>query len=227
MYRWRHHLNLGFRTILIAVLWVTSNSRLSHAMNAQSRSSLRKSLRQTRRGLSPSQQDYAAMQLYHSINGQRYFRKAKRIAFYLPSDGEIDPSLLLAIAEARGQHCYLPLIHPFRPDRMLFLRYRQGAPLRRHRWGMWQPILRRGALLPARALDIAFVPLVGFDSACNRLGMGKGFYDRTFSFRVRASRRSPKLIGLAHECQRVENLENQTWDVRMDKIVSDWATYQP
>lgn len=227
MYRWRHHLNLGFRTILIAVLWVTSNSRLSHAMNSQSRSSLRSSLRQARRQLSPTQQDYAAMQLYHRISGQRYFRKAKRIAFYLASDGEIDPSLLLAAAEARGQLCYLPLIHPFRPERMLFLRYRQGDPLLRHRWGMWQPALRRGTLVRARALDIAFVPLVGFDRACNRLGMGKGFYDRAFSFRARAGRRSPKLIGLAHECQRVEGLENQAWDVRMDKIVSDQASYQP
>lgn len=227
MYRWRHHLNLGFRTILIAVLWVTSNSRLSHDMNSQTRSSLRKSLRQTRRQLSPTQQDYAALQLYHRISGQRYFRKAKRIAFYLASDGEIDPSLLLAAALARGQHCYLPLLHPFRPDHMLFLRYRHGDPLLRHRWGMWQPALRRGTLVSARALDIAFVPLVGFDSACNRLGMGKGFYDRTFSFRARANRRSPKLIGLAHECQRVESLENQAWDVRMDKIVSDWASYQP
>ena len=227
MYRWRHHLNLGFRTISIAVLWVTSISRLSHVMNSQARSSLRSSLRQARRQLSPMQQDYAAMQLYHRISGQRFFRKAKRIAFYLASDGEIDPSLLIAAAEARGQHCYLPLIHPFRPERMLFLRYRQGDALLRHRWGMWQPSLRSGALIAARALDIAFVPLVGFDRACNRLGMGKGFYDRTFSFRARAGRCSPKLIGLAHECQRVESLESQAWDVRMDKIVSDRASYQP
>jgi len=196
-------------------------------MNSQAHSSLRQSLRKARRQLSPVQQDHAAMQLYHHISGQRFFRKAKRIAFYLASDGEIDPSLLLGAALARGQHCYLPLIHPFRPDRMLLLRYRQGDPLLRHRWGMWQPALRRSALLHARALDIAFVPLVGFDSACNRLGMGKGFYDRTFSFRARGSRRSPKLIGLAHECQRVERLENKAWDVRMDKIVTDEASYQP
>lgn len=226
MYRWRHHLNPGFRTILIAVLWVTSYSRLSHAMNSLARSSLRKSLRQARCQLSPTQQDHAAMQLYHRISSQRYFRKAKRIAFYLASDGEIDPSLLLTAALARGQHCYLPLLHPFRPERLLFVRYRQGDPLRRHRWGMWQPLLRRDALVRARALDIVFVPLVGFDSDCNRLGMGKGFYDRSFAFRTRAGRRSPGLIGLAHECQRVERLESQAWDVRMDKIVSDWAIYQ-
>ena len=230
MYRWRHHLNLGFRTISIAVLWVTSNSRISNAMNSQSHASLskslRKSLRQTRRQLSPIQQDHAAMHLYHRISGQHDFRKAKRIAFYIASDGEIDPSLLLATALARGQHCYLPLIHPLRPERMLFLRYRQGDPLLRHRWGMWQPALRRGTSVQARALDIAFVPLVGFDSTCNRLGMGKGFYDKTFSFKARTGRSSPKLIGLAHDCQRVECLESQAWDVRMDKIVTDWATYQ-
>lgn len=167
------------------------------------------------------------MQLYHRISGQRHFRNAKRIAFYLADDGEIDPSLLLAAAEARGQHCYLPLLHPLRPERLLFVRYRQGDPLLRHRWGLWQPALRRGALVRARALDIVFVPLVGFDSACNRLGMGKGYYDRSFAFRTRANRHSPKLIGLAHECQRVERLESQAWDVRMDKIESNRASYRP
>ena len=133
----------------------------------------------------------------------------------------------MAIAQERGQHCYLPLLHPFRPNRMLFVRYRRGEPLLRHRWGMWQPVLRHRALVHARALDVVFVPLVGFDNAGNRLGMGKGFYDRTFSFRAHTGRRSPKLIGLAHECQHVERLENQAWDVRMDKIVSDCASYQP
>jgi 5-formyltetrahydrofolate cyclo-ligase len=196
-------------------------------MNSQTRSSLRKSLRQARRQLSPKQQDQAAIQLHHRISSQRFFRKAKRIAFYLPSDGEIDPSLLLADALMRGQQCYLPSIHPFRPDRLIFLRYRHGEPLLPHRWGLWQPALRHGALVQARALDLVFVPLVGFDKACNRLGMGKGFYDKSFSFRTRTGRHRPKLIGLAHECQRVESLETRTWDVRMDKIVTDCGTYQP
>lgn len=195
-------------------------------MNQQSRP-LRQRLRQSRRALNTRQQTLASARVFHRISGQRYFRSAKRIAFYLASDAEIDPLLLLATALERGQHCYLPCMHPFKANHLLFVRYRQGDPLVRHRWGMLEPALRSKDLVSARTLDLVFVPLVGFDRERNRLGMGKGFYDRCFSFRIRSGRQRPQLVGLGHECQRVEKLETNEWDVRMDKIVSDYETYQP
>lgn len=193
----------------------------------QERTALRKSLRNTRRKLSIREQEEAAARLYNNIGGQHFFHSAKRIAFYLPSDGEIDPGLLLAAALARGKHCYLPLIHPHKKDQLLFVRYRNGDVLRSNRWGIHEPVLRSSSRISARALDLVFVPLVGFDTDCNRLGMGKGFYDRTFSFRSRTGKRRPMLIGVAHECQKVEGLSSREWDIRMDKIVSDRQTYQP
>ena len=195
-------------------------------MNQDNRT-LRQRLRQARRALTPAQQTLASTRVFHRIASQLYFRRAKRIAFYLPSDGEMDPSLLLATALERGQHCYLPCIHPVKENCLLFVRYRHGDRLRSHRWGMFEPVLRSKALISPRALDLVFVPLVGFDQDRNRLGMGKGFYDRCFAFRARSGRLSPKLVGLGHECQKVEKLETNPWDVRMDKIESDCHTYQP
>lgn len=190
-------------------------------MTPAQRASLRKSLRQSRRLLSPRQQRDAAVALHHTLAGQRFFRAARRLAFYQAIDGEIDPSLLLAEALSRGQACFLPLLHPLRQGRLLFVRYRQGDRLQRNRWGIAQPRLQAQRVVSPRWLDVVLVPLVGFDARGNRLGMGKGFYDRTFSFRTRSARRRPLLIGLAHECQRVEALEGQAWDVKMDAIVSD------
>lgn len=196
-------------------------------MTPHERASLRKSLRQSRRLLSLREQEDAAVALHHALAGQRFFASARRLAFYLASDGEIDPSLLLAAALARGQHCFLPLLHPLRTGRLLFVRYRKGDTLRRNRWGILEPRLSARHLVSARTLDVVLVPLVGFDAQGNRLGMGKGFYDRTFSFRASARRRRPLLVGLAHECQRVETLRSETWDVRLDRIVTDERSYQP
>ena len=196
-------------------------------MTPHERASLRKSLRHARRTLSLRDQEDAAVALHNALAGQRFFRCAKRLAFYLANDGEIDPSLLLAAALSSGQQCFLPLLHPFGHNRLLFVRYCKGDRLQRNRWGILEPRLQAHRLAPARTLDVVLVPLVGFDAQGNRLGMGKGFYDRTFSFRAAARRRRPLLIGLAHECQRVENLESQAWDVRMDRIVSDKQSYQP
>ncbi len=195
-------------------------------MTPAQRTSLRQSLRHTRRLLSPRQQRDAAIALHHALAGQRFFRSAKRLAFYQAIDGEIDPSLLLAEAQSRGQACFLPLLHPFRHGRLLFVRYREGDPLQPNRWGIAQPRLLAHRLVSPRWLDVVLVPLVGFDADGNRLGMGKGFYDRTFGFRARTARRRPWLIGLAHECQRVEALQRQAWDVPMDAIVSEQRCYR-
>jgi len=196
-------------------------------MTPHERATLRNSLRQSRRLLSLREQEDAAVALYHALAGQRFFRAARRLAFYLASDGEIDPSLLLAAALSHGQECFLPLLHPFRPSRLLFIRYRRGDSLRRNRWGILEPHLDARRLVSARTLDVVLVPLVGFDAQGNRLGMGKGFYDRTFSFRCGGQRRRPQLVGLAHECQRVEDLQSEAWDVRLDRIVSDERSYRP
>jgi len=189
-------------------------------MTFHERAILRKSLRQLRRQLSGREQDDAAVALYNTLAGQRFLRSAKRLAFYLANDGEIDPSLLLAVCLTRGQQCFLPLMHPFSRNRLLFVRYRKGDSLHSNRWGIQEPRLDARRLVPARTLDVVMVPLVGFDAQRNRLGMGKGFYDTTFSFRAMTARRKPLLVGLAHECQRVEALESEAWDVRMDRIVS-------
>ncbi len=76
------------------------------------------------------------------------------------------------------------------------------------------------------------MPLVAFDISGNRLGMGKGYYDKNLAFMLLndakmplSSIKKPKLIGLAHECQRVERLERAEWDVPLDIIITDQATY--
>ena len=76
------------------------------------------------------------------------------------------------------------------------------------------------------------MPLVAFDIYGSRLGMGKGYYDRNLAFMLvndakmsPSSIKKPKLIGLAHECQRVEQLERAEWDVPLDKVITDQTTY--
>lgn len=103
---------------------------------------------------------------------------------------------------------------------MVFVRVRPGTRLVYNRWGIAEPkpVLKHS--ISPRRLDLVLMPLVGFDEAGHRIGMGKGFYDRAFTFRHSKYRR-PILTGLAHECQKVAGgITPSAWDVSLDALAT-------
>lgn len=194
------------------------------------RRELRRQLRRRRRGLTPAQQHAATLSLCRRLRRLPDLQRARRVALYLPNDGEIDSRPLIAWLNARGAQVYLPVLRPLSDNRLWFVRYDASTRMSRNRFGIAEPDTRFGAhrrnRLPAWALDTVLLPLVGFDDDGQRIGMGGGFYDRTFAF-VRHRRPRPRLIGLAHDCQRVDALPVASWDVPLDAIVSDRRVIRP
>ena len=184
----------------------------------QSKSQLRKDLRRKRRALSPKQQQTASAMLDRVLNGNFSFIKAKHIAVYLANDGEINPKEVLKRAVAAGKHCYLPVLTP--EGKLWFRRYRPGDRLKANHFGIPEP--QQGNWRPAKALDLVLMPLVGFDRDGGRLGMGGGFYDKTFEWiKTQPKLSAPKLIGLAHQCQEVDHLELASWDIPLSAVATD------
>jgi len=188
---------------------------------------LRRRLRLLRRGLSASQQRNHARALARTLGRHPAFLRARRIGIYWPADGEIDPRPLLGLAQANRKRWHLPVLCPHPHPRLWFLTYRPDEPLRPNRFGIPEPALRNRRLRLAWSLDILLVPLVGFDAECHRLGMGGGYYDRTLSFLSRRQHwRRPRLIGIAHECQRVAELPVRPWDIPLDLVMTERRVYR-
>lgn len=191
------------------------------------RNTLRASLRQARQQLSSDQQIAAAKRLFKLLGNQDFFRVAQRIAFYQCVDGEINPSLLLELALSEGKSCFLPIIAKANPEFISFASYDANTVLIENHWGIEEPAPPE-VIVPPTNFDVVFVPLVGFNTQCFRLGMGKGFYDRTFSFKIFNRRSRPLLVGLAHESQLVADpFPVESWDVRLDAIATDKKIYRP
>jgi len=191
-----------------------------------SRPALRRKLRHARRQLTPAQQRLAARRLYRQLAQHPRFRRARHIALYLPNDGEIDPRLLLQAAQRRGKATYLPVLNPWPRTRMVFQRIEPGEQQRRNRFGILEPVIRSARQRRVWALDLLLMPLVGFDGKGGRLGMGGGFYDRSLAYRaMRKKSHKPTLLGLAHECQRVDRLPLESWDVALQATVTDQGWY--
>ena len=191
-----------------------------------SRPQLRRMLRNARRALTPSEQRQAAHGLYRQLAQHPLFRRAKHISLYLPTDGEIDPRLLLRAAQRRGKATYLPVLSAWPRTKMVFQRVRPGEKLRPNRFRILEPRVNIGQQRKVWALDLVLLPLVGFDDVGGRLGMGGGFYDRSLAYLARRkSWRKPTLLGLAHECQKVEKLTQASWDVPLAGTVTDKQWY--
>lgn len=195
-------------------------------MNKEERHALRDSLRKARKALSDAQQSEAAATLATLVADESFFKDAKKIAFYLGVDGEIDPRPLVDLALGAGKDCYLPVINQDTQETLSFAPFDTETELIENQWGISEPPLPEEEM-SSTDFDVVFVPLVGFDANCFRLGMGKGFYDRTFSFKIFNRRSQPLLVGLAHECQLTEPFPTASWDVRLDAVVTAEKIYRP
>ena len=192
-----------------------------------SRPQLRRLLRQKRRNLSPAEQRHAALGLYRQLAHHPLFRRARHIALYLPSDGEIDPRPLLRAAQRRGKHTYLPVLNAWPRRKMVFQRVSRDEKLSGNRFRILEPRPQPKRQRKAWALDLMLLPLVGFDARGGRLGMGGGFYDRCLAYlRMRKNWHKPPLLGLAHECQRVDELALASWDVPLQATVTNEGWYR-
>lgn len=139
------------------------------------------------------------------------------LAAYAPFRGE--PDLMPALAEMHraGRRIHLPVLR----DRELeFRRWLPDAPMRENRYGIPEPV--SGRACPPDRLALVFAPLVGFAPSGARLGMGAGYYDRTFAFCREPHRdHRPLLVGTAYGLQEVDDLPVQDWDVLLDAVITE------
>lgn len=133
------------------------------------------------------------------------------VASYQPFGGELDPGPLVAVLAP--QMVVLPVIAG---DRLEFAP--ASGPMAPNRYGIAEPT---GPAVDLNTIDVVIVPAVAVDRRGTRLGMGAGYYDRTFAHLVARQRpSSPLLVALVHDEQVVDELPSQPWDVAMDAIVT-------
>ena len=180
------------------------------------RNQLRQQIRKTRANLTALQQQQAEDSITQQALALIEAQNAQHIALYVSFDGEISTEKLIKTLWAQDKHVYLPVLHPFNSNHLLFLRYLPDTPMLKNKFGILEPKLNVQNVLPLDELDILFTPLVAFDKQGNRLGMGGGFYDRTLQNWQNVSFIP---VGLAHQCQQVEQLPTEAWDVPLHRIL--------
>ena len=186
---------------------------------------LRQSIRQQRRSLPCAEAAYCAEQLAQRTARHSLVLQSQRIASYLATDGEIDPYPLMQSLWRLGKTIYLPVLVTFSRQQLWFAEFDPSDVLAYNRFGIPEPVRRR--LIKPSALDLVLTPLVAFDCSGHRIGMGGGYYDRSFAFlRRRRHWHKPRLLGLAYELQKQTAIIPNDWDIPLDAVATEAHVYQ-
>lgn len=137
-----------------------------------------------------------------------------KIGYYLPIQNEVDISALYGMFH---ECCAFYVPHVIDETTMEFIRIDETTIWHENHFGIQEPV--HGAGIHPLDLDLVFVPVVAFSSQCDRIGHGKGYYDRYLEQTM------AKKIGVAYEVQRWEEIECFAHDVKLDAVITEIQTY--
>jgi 5-formyltetrahydrofolate cyclo-ligase len=181
------------------------------------RVALRRDLRTRRRATPASERIAAAEYLADHLLSLPFMPAHGHVAGYWAVDGEIGLHAWQLRLPDSLSYC-LPVLHE--GNRLRFAAWRPGAALVANRYGIPEPEVAAGDLLAPEDMALVVLPLVAFDAQCRRLGMGAGWYDRSFAFR-RDRAAPPWLVGAAFAGQQVDALASEPWDVPVDAVCTE------
>lgn len=182
---------------------------------------LRAQKRLARKNLSASQKAEKSQSISERLIATKAYQNAQHIAAYLCLPEEVDVSHLIKTAWADGKQVYLPVVLTWGKP-LQFAPYQPHSTLIKDTLDIPIPNVNKSHYIDAKHLDLVITPLVAFDQNRNRIGMGGGFYDRTFAFKAQNNYPTPTLIAAAFAIQKTNcPIPSNDWDIRPDKIITE------
>ncbi len=182
------------------------------------RESIRREMLQQRANLSHAERTLHSKQIIHNV--LKWIEQKESCSFnvvmvYLSMKSEVETWELCSALLKQGKQVIAPVVDvdssKLIPRRIQNL----GDDLVIHRYGMMEPN-ENCAVIPNDQIQLILVPGVAFDLVGNRLGYGKGYYDRFLPTCPNAVS-----IGLAFQIQIVENLYPQPWDIPVQHVFTE------
>ena len=183
------------------------------------RNNLRRELRRHRRDIPAGQRIAAAESLATQLLALPFMPTSGFVAGYWAMDGEIALHVFQLRLPPALTYC-LPVLDG---DRLRFSPWRPGDALVTNRYGIPEPDVATSPAFDAQAMSLVVLPLVGFDANGQRLGMGGGWYDRSFAFRNEHPAQ-PWLVGAGFATQQLDAIAAETWDVALDAVCTERET---
>ena len=183
---------------------------------ASERKRIRKEKKQARAALSPEERAEKSAQAVERLAASEAFRNAKTVMIYDHVGGELSLDSLLTHPASTGKRfCYPLVLSKTEMIAMIPGAWQSGA------YGIREPVREASEEVPPEDIDLVVCPGTAFDSACNRMGMGGGYYDRYLPRCVKA-----RIVMAAFQVQKVDSLPVDEWDQPVVQVFTEDAVYQ-
>lgn len=150
------------------------------------------------------------------------FINAKVVSFYASFRSEVGTLSMIKESLERGKRVILPKVDKERHILNLY-EIKDINELSSGYMGIPEPSLPDERLVEGNDIGLFIIPGVAFDEKCNRLGYGKGFYDKLLSEITNPQSLTPNpfLTALAYEEQLIDLIPSELHDAKVDMIVTD------
>ena len=174
---------------------------------------LRQFIRNKKRQYSSSQLEELSLSVLSRLNGNEHLQRAETILMYYSLPDEVNTHAYIDQLLTEGKKILLPEV--IDGENMVIREYTGKHDLKEGAFHIMEPI---GSLFPEeryQELDLAIIPGMAFDQQGNRLGRGKGYYDRFLQ-------KIPQVykIGICFPFQLVDEIPTEETDIKMDAIMS-------
>ena len=173
---------------------------------------LRQFIRNEKRQYSSSQLEELSLSVLSRLNGNEHLQRAETILMYYSLPDEVNTHAYIDQLLAEGKKIFLPEV--IDGENMVIREYTGKHDLKEGAFHIMEPI---GSLFPEeryQELDLAIIPGMAFDGNHNRLGRGKGYYDRFLQ-------KIPQVykIGICFPFQLVDEIPTEETDIKMDAMI--------
>lgn len=141
------------------------------------------------------------------------FGSAERFLLYMSIKNEVRTNFLVNTLFSNGKKLFLP---KYFGGEFIPIRYEGPLSMLKGMYGVMEPLSDESC----DEFDVIVIPGVVFGYDFNRIGMGKGYYDKMLK-KVKGLK-----VGLAYQFQLVDGIKEDPWDVKMDMIITEEDVYR-
>jgi len=145
---------------------------------------------------------------------KHFYNKKITIGGYYPSNYEVNILKFIEEASKKKFKITLPVIKS--SNKMSYKSWVFKEPLYVNQFGILEPKNSKKKIIP----DLIMVPLVAFDNHLNRIGYGKGYYDRSLR-KIRKINKDAISLGIAYSFQKCTQIPVNDSDFKLDYIFTE------